>query len=148
MEKVLKVIKPIRIAFGSDDIYYISVGDELVRNTDGSYSHNVSSKNEQFYENQSHVTEFESSMKLDNEYIQDLIKSGYLAEDTPVQVKNECKCNYSKLYNKIDELLAQYAKDIENIDKDLKDYPECCKLEKRTVLLNLINLLTELKSYK
>ena len=45
------------------------------------------------------------------------------------------------------DTLAEF-KELKNIDKDMKDQPTCLKVEKTTVLNNMIKLLNHLKGLK
>ena len=44
--------------------------------------------------------------------------------------------------------IKKYSKDLNGIDNEYKDMPECLKVEKVTVIKNLLKLLTYLKSLK
>ena len=48
----------------------------------------------------------------------------------------------------LDEMIDTYNEDLKNIDKDTEDFPQCMKVEKETVLRNLIKVLSYLKTLK
>ena len=84
---------------------------------------------------------YEVSLSADN--INDLINKGYL-----VPVKDDNKKAYVNIFDKIDELINLYISDLKNIDEDMKNAPACLKIEKQTVLENLVQTLESLKQYK
>ena len=84
---------------------------------------------------------YEVSLSADN--INDLINKGYL-----VPVKDENKKVYVNIFDKIDELINLYISELKNIDEDMKNAPACLKIEKQTVLENLVQTLESLKQYK
>ena len=84
---------------------------------------------------------YEVSLSADN--INDLINKGYL-----VPVKDDNKKVYVNIFDKIDELINLYISDLKNIDEDMKNAPACLKIEKQTVLENLVQTLESLKQYK
>ena len=64
---------------------------------------------------------------------------------------NKCTNNYEhfvNVFNAIDNMLDTYKSDLKNIDIDMSDAPECLKVEKTTVLRNLIKTLDYLKNLK
>lgn len=52
------------------------------------------------------------------------------------------------MFNAIDNMLDTYKSDLKNIDTDMSDAPECLKVEKTTVLRNLIKTLDYLKNLR
>ena len=55
---------------------------------------------------------------------------------------------FLSLLDEIDKLISEYSKDLNDVDNEYKDMPECLKVEKVTVIKNLLKLLTYLKSLK
>ena len=69
---------------------------------------------------------------------------GYLEEVN----ENENKTSFVNVFDEIDTLLEKYKKGMENLEEDMIGLPACVKVEKETVLSNLITLLEHLKSLK
>ena len=55
---------------------------------------------------------------------------------------------FVNVFNAIDNMLDTYKSDLKNIDTDMSDAPECLKVEKTTVLRNLIKTLDYLKNLR
>lgn len=138
MAKTLRVIEP---------FFIMELGDMF------EYSDNekmyVSKHNEEFYKMESEkIDEIKSSYKsefrISAEYAADLVKEGYLEEVN----ENENKTSFVNVFDEIDTLLEKYKKGMENLEEDMIGLPACVKVEKETVLSNLITLLEHLKSLK
>lgn len=138
MAKILRVIEP---------FFIMELGDTF------EYSDNekmyVSKHNEEFYKMESEkIDEIKSSYKsefrISAEYAADLVKEGYLEEVN----ENENKTSFVNVFDEIDTLLEKYKKGMENLEEDMIGLPACVKVEKETVLSNLITLLEHLKSLK
>lgn len=138
MAKTLRVIEP---------FFIMELGDTF------EYSDNekmyVSKHNEEFYKMESEkIDEIKSSYKsefrISAEYAADLVKEGYLEEVN----ENENKTSFVNVFDEIDTLLEKYKKGMENLEEDMIGLPACVKVEKETVLSNLITLLEHLKSLK
>lgn len=87
-----------------------------------------------------YITTYSISTKLAKELIED----GFLTED--VCAKNDR--NFVNVFDTMDDMLETYQKDLDNINIDMKDSPACVKIEKETVLRNLIKALSYLRSLK
>ena len=139
MSKILSVIEP---------FFVMEVGDTMELTEDGtSY---VSVRNEEFHkhgdDDDSINSTYSSTFTISKEYAAALIKEGYLEE-----VFAEDKVSKSAFVNVFDEigkLLDQYEDELKNIDEDFATMPECVKVEKTTVLKNLIKVLSHLKGLK
>lgn len=125
MSKTLRVIEP----FSN-----LEIGDILRLTENGNYA----------YENKESSDElaFSVSVSINQYYAQKLIDAGYLEE---IDDKQE---GFVNIFTEIDTLLKTYQDDMSNLDADYIDAPACLKLEKRTVLENMIKLLSHLKALK
>ena len=72
---------------------------------------------------------------------------GYLAEVKKTEPILEKK-DFVNVFEEIDSLLEDYTIDLGNLDEEMADMPACLKVERKTVLDNLVTLLTHLKSLK
>lgn len=138
MAKVLRVIDPFFIMETGDTFEY-SEEDKMY----------VSKKNEEFYKmDRESIDEIKSSynseFKISTEYAKSLIKDGYLEEATEM----EKQTNFVNVFDEIDKLLAQYKAGLETIEKDTAGLPACVRVERESVLTNLITLLGHLKGLK
>lgn len=138
MAKTLRVIEP---------FFIMELGDTF------EYSDNekmyVSKHNEEFYKMESEKIDevkssYKSEFRISAEYAADLVKEGYLEEVN----ENENKTSFVNVFDEIDTLLEKYKKGMENLEEDMIGLPACVKVEKETVLSNLITLLEHLKSLK
>ena len=69
-------------------------------------------------------------------------------EESYINTESEKPTQFVNIFNEIDKLISEYSKDLDGIDNEYKDMPECLKVEKVTVIKNLLKLLTYLKSLK
>ena len=138
MAKILRVIEP---------FFIMELGDTF------EYSDNekmyVSKHNEEFYKMDSEKIDevkssYKSEFRISAEYAQTLIEEGYLEEVG----ENEGKSSFVNVFDEISTLLDKYKKGLENLEEDCIGLPTCVKVEKETVLSNLVTLLEHLKSLK
>lgn len=138
MTNTLKVVKPF-LGF--------EVGDVLVYNADTNmYESEYNSEYHENDEDDSASVIYNSTCKISSDYVQNLVEEGYLV-DNSVDTKTQ-NTKFVNVFDEIDNMLASYNADLANIDADEKDTPECLKVEKRTVLSNLIKALNHLKELK
>lgn len=139
MSKTLVTIKP---------FFVMEEGDTFQLTGDGKYY--KSEYNEEYCKSDDNNSEIETSYKseycISLDYAKTLIEGGYLKEPCD----DKCNKNYSyvNVFTEIDNLLDRYNTELENIDEDYVDAPECVKVEATTVLSNLVKTLTHLKSLK
>ena len=139
MAKILRVIDPFLV---------MEIGDTFEYNEEsGMY---VYQRKEEYYENDADSIKevksiFSTDFQISTEYAKSLIKDGYLEEASELTDKTTPFVN---IFDEIDTLLDTYTTQLNNIDKDLKDIPACVKIERQTVLQNMITLLKHLKSLK
>lgn len=135
MTKVLKVIKPFFVMeagdtfeLAEDEKTYTSVYNEEHHETNDAASTVTSSYN--------------STYTISLEYAQMLLDNGYIEE------VNTDQQAFTNVFVAMEELKAKYVKELSNIEDDMKDQPTCMKVERETVLTNLIHLLSYLISLK
>lgn len=135
MSKTLRVIEP---------FFTLSVGDVLELTEDGKSYVNV--HNDEFCradaDGEDFSSSYESTIRFSVAYAKELIKEGYLSEEA-----NNGR-EFVNIFTEIDTLLDKYNTELKSIDKTMNGVQECVKLEKATVLANLIKLLTHLKGLK
>lgn len=137
MAKTLRVIEPFLI-MNTGDIFEYSNEEKMY----------VSRHNEEFYKNDSESvgdikSSYTSEFKISAEYAKTLVDEGYLEEATEVNDKS-----FVNIFDEIDALLLKYTTGLKNIETDMAELPACVKVERQTVLTNMITLLKHLKSLK
>ena len=137
MAKTLRVIEPFLI-MNTGDIFEYSNEEKMY----------VSRHNEEFYKNDSESvndikSSYTSEFKISAEYAKTLVDEGYLEEATEVTDKS-----FVNIFDEIDALLLRYKTGLNNIETDMAELPACVKVERQTVLTNMITLLKHLKSLK
>lgn len=138
MTKVLHVIKP---------FFVMSKGDEFELNENGMYESSYKEENHESDDESCEVySSYKSSYEISPTYAQMLVQDGYLMEDKTPKSKNEAP--FVNVFDEIDTLLKTYEKDLNNLDEDMADEPKALKVEKETVLNNLIKVLNHLKSVR
>lgn len=135
MNNILKVIKP---------FYMLKAGDTLELNEDGFF---VNTRNEELNEsnenNEDIQARYTQTYSISKDYAKLLIEEGYLA---PVEEKKEK--TFVNVFDEISNMLEEYNEELGNIDDDMADEPACLKVEKETVLRNMIKILEHLNSLK
>lgn len=136
MSKILKVIEP---------FFLVNVGDTFVLSEDGKFY--IAEHNEEFHTakddgdmSSSYTSEFKISLK----WAEQLIEDGYLEEVTI----SDGKSTFVNVFDEIDNLLNKYTNELNDLPKTMADAPECLKVEKTTVLSNMIKVLEHLKSLR
>ena len=140
MAKILKVTKPFFVMEIGDTFEY----DANTKQYKSVYNieHNGSDE-----KNTTVVSTYNSVYTISEEYAKMLIDNGYL-EESYINTESEKPTQFVNIFNEIDKLISEYSKDLDGIDNEYKDMPECLKVEKITVIKNLLKLLTYLKSLK
>ena len=136
MSKILKVVEP---------FFLVNVGDTFVLSEDGKFY--ITEHNEEFHTakdegdmSSSYTSEFKISLK----WAEQLIEDGYLEEVTI----SDGKSTFVNVFDEIDNLLSKYTNELNDLPKTMVDAPECLKVEKTTVLSNMIKVLEHLKSLR
>lgn len=137
MSKILRVIEP---------FFVLEVGDTLELSKDGKTY--ISTKNEEFHKHGDDAEDinstYSSTFTISTDYAAYLIKEGLVEE----VIATEKDSPFVNVFSEIDRLLAQYTDELKNVSEDMANMPECVKVEKITVLKNLIKTLSYLKGLK
>lgn len=134
MSKILKVIKP---------FFVMEVGDtfELSDNGKEYVSEFNMERHESDSEDSTVSSRYSSNYTISTDYANMLIEEGYLSEVD----KNTTFVN---VFDEINNMLDTYKEELESLDEDMANMPACMKVEKQTVLHNLITALEHLNSLK
>lgn len=137
MSKTLRVIDP---------FFEMEIGDTFTLTEDGKlYS---SEHNEEFRkagDNDEVNAIYNSVFNISVEYAKELIKEGYLEE---VVENKKQSSTFVNVFDEIDNLIKKYQLELDNIDTTMKDAPQCMKVEKTTVLTNILSVLNHLKTLR
>ena len=132
MTKTLNVIKT---------FMHLVPGDTFELNEDGSYTakqHDEFTRTDDSGDFKSSLT---SEFTVSADYMKEMAEEGIVDMDEP-------KKPFVNVFDEIDKMLNTYTKDLKNIDSDMDNAPECLKVEKTTVLKNLIKTLNYLKNLR
>jgi len=137
MSKILRVIDP---------FFTVEIGDTFVLSEDGkSY---IAERSEEFHtakdDNSDLVSSFKSSFSISTKWAKQLIEDGYLEEATELENTK----SFVNVFDEIDTLLNKYQAELGKLPDTMAGKPECLKVERATVLSNMIKLLTHLKSLR
>lgn len=133
MSNILEVIEP---------ILGMSEGETMILSEDKQrYVYSRSEENNISNTNDSKNYTIKSEVEISTSCAKELIEDGYLKEIK----KND---TYINVFEEIDRLSAFYAEQLKNIDVDCADVPACMKVEKDTVLRNIIKVLDHLYTLK
>lgn len=138
MTKILKVIKPFFVMEVGDTFEY----NDETKEYKSVYNEEHNSSNE---ENSTVVSSYNSVYTISKDYAKMLVENGYLEE--VMQNTNNDK-QFVNIFDEIEHLLIQYNTDLNILLNSDDDTPQCLKVEKETVLRNMIKLLKHLKSLK
>jgi intein/homing endonuclease len=136
MSKTLRVIDP---------FFVLELGDTLTLSEDGKFY--TFERNEEFHkagDNNDLNSTYSSNFKISLDYAKELIRDGYLEEVDPKQKAS----SFVNVFDEIDNLIARYQKELANIDLDMAGQPQCVKVEKTTVLTNILSVLNHLKTLR
>lgn len=134
MSNILRVIDP---------FFITEIGDMFTLAEDGNYEFQ---KNEEFHkagESNEINSSYTATFKISKDYAQQLINDGYLEE-----VNADKKANFVNVFDEIDNLIKRYDEQLKNIDIDMANEPQCLKVEKTTVLTNILSVLNHLKTLR
>lgn len=136
MSKVLKVIKP---------FFVMETGDTLEYSEENKmYVSQIDVNNSEFDDKNNTIeSKYTSTYSISTAYAEHLIKTGYLAE-----YKEQETEKFVNVFDEIERLGELYQTQLSNIDTDMAAEPECLKVEKTTVLNNMLEVLSYLKSLK
>lgn len=129
-----------------EDFAYLTQGDVFTLSEDG--SEYVAEQNEVFDRNDdqngNYKSSFTSRFTISPAYAKELIAEGILEDPW----NNKVDENFVNVFDEIDDMLTTYNSELNTISDTMKGQPECLKVEKTTVLTNLIKVLNHLKSLK
>lgn len=130
----------------TDSFLFMEIGDTFEYNNDTQMY--VFEHNEEFHKTDDADSElrstYNSNFSISEDYAKELIKEGYLEEVT----ESSKSKNFVNVFDEIDRLYNKYTDELNNIDEDMANAPECLKVERTTVLNNLVKVLNHLKSLK
>ena len=134
MSTILRVLKPFFTLESGDTLELSKDGKNYVVECDETFDRSKDTGD-------TITASYQSKFMLSAAYAQELIDEGYLEsiEDTKPFVN---------IFDEIDNLLAKYTEELNNIDELVGAVPACVKVERTTVLHNLITVLTHLKNLK
>lgn len=134
MSKTLRVI---------DSFFVVEVGDTFQLSEDGnSYIFERSEEFRKAGENIDQNATYNASFSISTEYAKQLIQEGYLEE------VEEKKQQFVNVFDEINNLICKYQQELMTIDEDMKNEPACMKVEKTTVLTNILGVLNHLKTLR
>lgn len=130
-----------------EEFAYLTPGDKFVLSDDG--TEYVAEQNEIFNRSDDKSGAFKSSfsykLALSPAYARELIKKGILEDPFDVKTNDS---DFVNVFDEIDDMIYEYENDLNNIPKTMEDQPECLKVERTTVLKNIVKVLYHLKSLK
>ena len=135
MTNKLRVIEP---------FYNLETGDELELSKDGkNYVFEVSESNASTSDSGStNNASFSAKFTISADYAKQLVRDGYLEEETEIEP------DFKNIFTEIDNLISTYGSELKNIDNEFANQPACLKVEKQTVLNNMIKVLSHLRGLK
>lgn len=136
MTKTLKVIKP---------FFVMENGDTFERIENGNYVSEVNNEfnlaNDMFAGDNDFHSSYNSRFEISEDYAKALVKLGHLEE---VKEAN----TFKNVFDEIENLAKMYDTELDNLEKDFENAPACLKIEKETVLKNMLKVLEHLHSLK
>jgi hypothetical protein len=136
MAKVLRVIEP---------FFDVDIDDTFVLSDDAKFY--VFEKNEEFHTNSSETEDLTSSLKstfkISIKWAKQLVEDGYLEE-----VNEKANAKFVNVFDEIEKLLNAYQEELKLIPETMKESPECLRVERTTVLMNMIKVLSYLKTLR
>ena len=135
MSKILRVIEP---------FFVMDLNDTFTLSEDGNVY--TAEHNEEFHtakEDGDMSSSYNSTFAISPKWAQQLIEDGYLEEvDAPKDNK------FVNVFDEIDTLIARYQKELSELPMMMGGQPECLKVEKTTVLTNILSVLNHLKALR
>lgn len=135
MAKTLLVVSPVFDLDEGDSFEYDDVA--------GMY---VTERNQELHKSDDSNSEvraiFNSSFAISADYAKELIRDGVLEE-----ANNDSK-PFKNVFDEIEGLISKYENELKNLNEDMASFPECMKVERTTVLNNLLSMLDYLKGLK
>lgn len=85
---------------------------------------------------------YQSNFAISEDYAKELILDGYLEEVA------DGKKSFTNVFDEINRLIEKYDDELKNLNEDMANMPECLKVERTTVLNNILSVLDHLKELK
>lgn len=139
MSKILKVIKRFYLLDEGDTLEF----DEATNSYKNVHNEELNESND---EGDDISAKFTSTYSISPDYAKLLIEDGYLAPYN--EPKEKDTKNFVNVFDEIGSMLETYNEELDNLDEDFADEPACLKVEKETVLRNMIKVLNHLNSLK
>lgn len=138
MTKILKVIKP---------FFVMEIGDTFEYDNDtNQYKSVYNVENNSSNDNNSTVmSSYSSVYTISTEYAKVLIGQGYLEQVDENSAESK---KFVNVFDEISNLISVYNKDLADVLRSDDNTPQCLKIERETVLRNMIKLLEHLNSLK
>ena len=135
MAKTLRVIDP---------FLYMETGDTFEWDAESNmYTANHSEEFHKSDESDSELRSvFKSNFAISADYAKELIMDGYLEE------VGENKKMFTNVFDEISRLIEKYSAEKKSLNEDMASMPECLKVERATVLNNIIAVLDHLRGLK
>lgn len=134
MSKTLRVV---------ESFFAVEVGDTF--EWDDKDQMYVSQHVEEFHKTDDSDSElrstFNSNFAISADYAKELIADGYLEEVTDKKI-------FTNVFDEIQRLHNKYTNELKTIDEDMANLPQCVKVERITVLNNLLAVLEHLNGLK
>ncbi len=138
MTKILKVVKP---------FFVMEIGDTFEYDNDtNQYKSVYNVENNSSNDNNSTVmSSYSSVYTISTEYAKVLIGQGYLEQVDENSAESK---KFVNVFDEISNLISVYNKDLADVLRSDDNTPQCLKIERETVLRNMIKLLEHLNSLK
>lgn len=138
MTKILKVVKP---------FFVMEIGDTFEYDNDtNQYKSVYNVENNSSNDNNSTVmSSYSSVYTISTEYAKVLIGQGYLEQVDENTAESK---KFVNVFDEISNLISVYNKDLADVLRSDDNTPQCLKVERETVLRNMIKLLEHLNSLK
>lgn len=135
MAKTLRVI---------DTFFCMEIGDTF--EWDDNTQMYVAEHSEEFHKSDDSDSElrssYQSNFAISADYAKELIADGYL------EVVGAEKKVFMNVFEEISRLTDKYNDELKNLNEDMANMPECMKVERTTVLNNMLSLLNHLAGLK
>lgn len=140
MSKILRVVEP---------FFVMEVGDTFELSADGKrYISEYNEEYNKYDDDRVSDSSYHSSFSISVDYAKELIEDGVLEEVVDKAEKIKRDSNFVNVFDEIHNLLTKYNAQLETLDEDMVNSPQCLKVERKTVLSNMVKLLSYLKNLK
>ena len=133
MTKILKCVKPYFVMEPGDTLELSEVGKTYTSNYRNEYHADSTDDTVSAWYN--------SDFTITSDYAKTLVDDGYFE----LVNTNE---QFVNVFDEIDRLSGIYSSQLADLNKDCANEPACVKIEKETVLSNMVKLLSHLKELK